>query len=72
VTEKIIVSGTRAYDLALRLKYADLKTIIEPYLKKAIQQSLANLSNKETLFILPTYTAMLRVRKILKGRSLEN
>lgn len=72
VTAKIIVSGTRAYDLALRLKYADLKTIIEPDLKKAIQQSLANLSNEETLFILATYTAMLRIRKILKGRSLEN
>jgi len=63
---KIVCSGSRANDLAVRLKYAgfDPKAIlIEPNLKKALQQARESLKGK--LFILPTYTAMLQLQRIL-------
>lgn len=58
-----ICSGTRAYDLANRLKYAGLKSDIEPDLKKAFSKAKNKLKGR--LFILPTYTAMLGLQKIL-------
>lgn len=63
---KYFVSGTRANDLALRLKYAgiDPKMItVEQDLKKALRESRDGLKGK--LFILPTYTAMLELQSIL-------
>ncbi len=82
--KNVIVSGTRAYDMALRLKYANktgnwkpalpagrLATgnwKIQPNLKKAINQLLT--TNNQQLYILPTYTAMLEIRKILNKMGL--
>ncbi|MBI4991151.1 Mur ligase family protein [Candidatus Gottesmanbacteria bacterium] len=67
----IIVSGDRAYDMALRIKYANSsKFQIEEDLKKAIYLSIRKTPKSETLYILPTYSAMLEVRKILKGRKI--
>lgn len=61
----ILASGKRAEDLALRLKYAGVgkNTTIQPDLRKAVNDSLDDLSGK--LFILPTYTALLELQKIL-------
>ncbi|MDD5147308.1 MAG: MurT ligase domain-containing protein [Candidatus Daviesbacteria bacterium] len=62
----IIASGSRANDLALRLKYANFnpKEIkIQPDLKQALKQAGMGLKGK--LFILPTYTAMLELQSIL-------
>lgn len=62
----IIASGTRAHDLALRLKYAgfDPKLIVvEPSLENALKQARKGL--KGTLYILPTYTAMIELQRIL-------
>ena len=64
----ITVSGTRAYDMFLRLKYASFGSMnveVEPNLTKAIDISLQKLNHDETLFVLPTYTAMLDVRRKL-------
>ncbi len=36
--------------------------------EEAIDKALDTLADKETLFILPTYSAMLDVRKILTGK----
>lgn len=61
-----ICSGSRSYDLALRLKYAgfDLENIhIEPDIEKAFKEAQKDL--KGDIFILPTYTAMLEIQKIL-------
>ncbi|KKS65350.1 hypothetical protein A3A14_02720 [Candidatus Daviesbacteria bacterium RIFCSPLOWO2_01_FULL_43_38] len=61
-----ICSGTRAEDMALRLKYAGLEPeqiIIQRDLKKALKQAREGLGGR--LFILPTYTALLRLQKIL-------
>ncbi len=62
----ITISGKRAYDMALRLKYADVRCInieIEPNISKALDLSISKLREGDTLFVLPTYTAMLDIRK---------
>ena len=64
------VSGDRVYDLALRLKYAEVECDYYENIMEAIEKSLNRLSQKETLYILPTYTAMLQVRKILVGKKI--
>lgn len=64
--QQIICSGTRAADLAVRLKYAGFdpkQIIVEPDLKNAFKQARGGLQGK--LFILPTYTAMLEIQRIL-------
>lgn len=61
----IAVSGIRAEDMALRLKYAgvDSKNIgIEKNLIKAIQQFIKKVPENEICYILPTYTAMVEIR----------
>ncbi len=63
---KVVCSGTRAYDLALRLKYAEIdeKNItIQPNLEQAFGMASQDLTGK--LYILPTYTAMLELQKLL-------
>ncbi len=72
----LVVSGDRAYDMALRLRYSDpnLETnchlIVEEDLRDAINTALARTPDNETLHILPTYTAMLNVREVLTGRKI--
>lgn len=62
----IIAFGSRAQDLAVRLKYAgfDPDLIhVEPDLKKALREARNGLKGR--LFILPTYTAMLEIQRVL-------
>lgn len=71
----LTVTGDRVYDLALRIKYAvnpqgTEKIHIEEDLKKALKHALDTTPNKETLYILPTYSAMLDARKILTGKKI--
>jgi len=69
---KIIVSGTRALDLALRLKYAGFETKqiqIEPSLERALQTSQTALNGR--LFILPTYTALLELQAQLTKQGIK-
>jgi len=68
---KIYVSGIRAEDMAVRLKYAGIFTdhiIIEKNNPAMLDSALSTLNMGETLFILPTYTALLDIRKLLKKR----
>ena len=62
----IMVSGIRATDMAVRLKYAELPvgTVI-PDREQAIRAALDATPPGETLYVLPTYTAMLEIRKTL-------
>ncbi len=72
----ILVCGDRVYDMALRIKYSNDKSIprknlfIEPTVEKVIQKGLDGLDTRQTLYILPTYSAMLEVRKILTGKKI--
>lgn len=62
----ITCSGTRAQDLAVRLKYSGFKPsqiMVESNLKKALDQAKQGLKGR--LFILPTYTAMLQLQQLL-------
>lgn len=60
----IITSGTRANDMATRLKYAGIPAnniIIEPDIKQAIEKACVN---DEKVTILPSYTALLKINKM--------
>ena len=68
---RFFVSGTRAEDMAVRLKYAGVfadHITIEYDNAVMLNSALGLLKSGETLFILPTYTAMLDIRKVLKKR----
>jgi len=63
-------SGTRAAEMALRLKYAGMpgdRLVVEPRLDAALERALGDGSG--ALYALPTYTAMLALREAL-GRPL--
>lgn len=63
---QIIVSGLRAEDMAIRLKYAGVTNhpILEKDIGKAVDRLIAeNLG--ETAAIMPTYTALLQLEEIL-------
>ncbi len=65
-TEKVWVAGLRAADMGLRLKYAGIETEgFNSNIKEALDSAYTNIPPKETLFVLPTYTAMLETKKIL-------
>jgi UDP-N-acetylmuramyl tripeptide synthase len=72
----IVVSGDRVYDMALRLKYSidtlksSMNLIVEENLNNALNKALELTPTNETLYIIPTYSAMLEVRKILIGRDI--
>lgn len=60
-----VVSGVRAHDMALRLGYDDITPeIIEPDLAAALEKLLAHHPHKSK-HIYCTYTAMMRLRKLL-------
>lgn len=73
---KLVISGDRCYDMGLRIKYAseyrvsNIEYQIEKRLEKAIKTALQKTPQNETLYVVPTYSAMLDVRKILKGRKI--
>lgn len=64
--KEIFVSGKRAYDMALRLKYADIsqeRIKINDDLISSLKDAVKSTDEQETLFILPTYTALLELQK---------
>jgi UDP-N-acetylmuramyl tripeptide synthase len=67
----VVVSGTRAEELGLRLKYADLRAApsVVRDARAALDAALAQTPPGETLYVVPTYTAMLEVRELLAHRS---
>ncbi len=68
--KKVYFSGKRAFDFALRAKYAGLnvdRNNIDLNIKKSLDKaSLAN----QSVIVLPTYSAMLKVRKLITGKAL--
>ena len=55
--------------MALRLKYAGIvATAVEPDLQAALNAFINSVPAGETAYILPTYTAMLALRKLLADR----
>jgi UDP-N-acetylmuramyl tripeptide synthase len=67
---KIVCTGTRAYDMALRLKYAGIKGYtVEPDIPKALETVKESKNVNKEVYVLPTYTAMLELRAILTKQS---
>ena len=63
----VTVTGTRAYDLALRLKYAGIVPArVEPDPAVALREALAAMPEGAMLYAVPTYTAMLELRAALE------
>ena len=68
---RVVCAGTRAPEIALRLKYAGLPLDaieVEPEIERSLDRALAGSGGP--LFALPTYTALLELRKLLAGRGL--
>jgi UDP-N-acetylmuramyl tripeptide synthase len=65
----LTASGLRAWDMALRLKYAGLEKVtrVEPEPAAALREALKDVPAGQTLYVIPTYTAMLEVRDLLAG-----
>jgi UDP-N-acetylmuramyl tripeptide synthase len=70
VARRVTCSGTRAAELALRLKYAGLdgpQVELAPSLEVGLDRALAA-GNGGPLYALPTYTALLELRELLTAR----
>jgi UDP-N-acetylmuramyl tripeptide synthase len=66
---RVTCSGTRAAEMALRLKYAGVaadRIAVEPRLPEGLDRALAD--GRGRVFALPTYTAMLALRDVLVAR----
>ena len=68
---RLTVTGDRAYDLALRFRYAGLegdRLSVVSNLEAAVDAAVAGTPPGRPLYMLPTYTAMLDLREILVER----
>jgi len=66
---RVTCSGTRAEELALRMKYAGVpeeRIVVRPALREGLDAALHAAGDR--LFALPTYTAMLELRALLAAR----
>ena len=68
---RVVCAGTRAPEMAVRLKYAGLdpdQIAIEPSIGRVARRRRRRRPGR--LFALPTYTALLELRTLLAGRGL--
>jgi UDP-N-acetylmuramyl tripeptide synthase len=69
---RVVCSGTRAAEMALRLKYAGVpedRLVVEPELGVALDRAVAGVpAEPGRLVAIPTYTAMLELRRLLMAR----
>ena len=69
--DAVIATGDRAAELALRCKYAGMgneAVVVEPNLQDAVATGLRMTAADGELVVLPTYTAMLALRRIVAAR----
>jgi lipid II isoglutaminyl synthase (glutamine-hydrolysing) len=70
---RIVCAGTRAPEMALRLKYAgwpEGAIEVVPGIAESLDAAVAATPAKGRLFALPTYTALMELRKLLADRGL--
>jgi len=69
---RVVCSGTRAEELALRLKYAGIEaeTAVNRDLGVSLDGAVAAGESGRPLYALPTYTALIELRDLLSGRGL--
>jgi UDP-N-acetylmuramyl tripeptide synthase len=71
--DRLVATGSRAHELALRFKYGGLdpsRIEVVPDLERALDRGLELAGPGGELPVLPTYTAMLALRRIAAGRGL--
>ena len=71
--ERLVVSGSRAQELALRFKYGGLeldRLEVVPELEAGLDRALELAPPGSTVPVLPTYTAMLALRRVVADRGL--
>jgi UDP-N-acetylmuramyl tripeptide synthase len=71
--DTLVATGERAAELALRFKYAglgDSRIVVEPELARALDRGLELTPDGDELVVLPTYTAMLALQRLLAERGL--
>ncbi len=64
---RVVAAGTRAHDLAVRLKYAGVpaeRVRVEPDPERALRAAAEQAAQTEEIAVLPTYTAMLDLRAV--------
>ncbi len=68
---RVTCTGTRAEEMALRLKYADIETelVVDRDLPRSLDTAVSNAPDGR-LYALPTYTALLELRDLLSRRGL--
>jgi lipid II isoglutaminyl synthase (glutamine-hydrolysing) len=66
---RVITTGTRGADMALRLHYAGIESKRIDGFEPALDGLLATMPRGSMAYILPTYTAMLQIRKRLASRT---
>jgi UDP-N-acetylmuramyl tripeptide synthase len=69
--ETLVASGSRAAELGLRFKYGGLdeqRIVVEPDLERAVDRGLALTPPDGELVVLPTYTAMLALQRLVADR----
>ena len=70
---RVICAGTRAPEMALRLKYAGLDPeliSVEPGIAASLDAAVERVGSGGRIFALPTYTALLELRTLLAQRGL--
>ena len=71
--DRVVAAGDRAAELALRFKYGglyDAAIEVQPDLARALDSGLELTPDGEELVVLPTYTAMLALQRIVADRGL--
>jgi UDP-N-acetylmuramyl tripeptide synthase len=71
--ERLVASGARAAELALRFRYGGLDAAsieVEPGLERALDRGLELTEPGGELVVLPTYTAMLALQRLVADRGL--
>jgi UDP-N-acetylmuramyl tripeptide synthase len=69
--DRVVATGARAAELALRFAYGGLardRIEVVPELERALDRGLELTPQRGELVVLPTYTAMLALRRIVAGR----
>lgn len=68
---RVFCAGTRAPEMAVRLKYAGIepdRLVVEPGIERSLDRAVAEAEG--ALFALPTYTALIELRTLLSDRGL--
>ncbi|HET7567170.1 MAG TPA: MurT ligase domain-containing protein [Gaiellaceae bacterium] len=71
--DRLVATGDRAAELALRFRYGGLdesRIEVEPDLERALDRGLALTPEGGELVVLPTYTAMLALQRVVAARGL--